>query len=566
MARFQIETPEGKFEVEAPDESTAIAALGIKPKPPEKNETLNTARILGTAAIQGVTDVANIPSSIVGMAGPLSSLQQGAVDWLRRQVGATPRPEGFGKAIAEREGRIGSVASNILNVSPKLEAIGVPTDAAKEAERLGAEMTPLRKSLASAVRTGTGALTLGAGPAGALMSGAGAGAGQAIGGDTGEIIGAFAGPMLATGAVNKIKNAMVRKEFIKTAPAVASERSASERLSQALKTTYQAEKGMVTPDIEAAKKALRSAKMPTNVVKGYSDKYLASVGPVEASQIPTNLLEKGMTGKVTNFREVDNALSIIKATARDLPAADPRRVAIEKYVAHMMDLAPYKKPGVGPAYSQYAQFKREFGDKDFGQLFRRNPDRTWKVPPSEAGETVSRLPFEGVEKLRQYPNIRAAMNEYAHAQRVGIIQKAIEDARLSAPNFSASGYENAIRSEFRKLAKNSEKMALFSITEQKAIEEIAKGGPLLNLLRNLGRAAPVGGLMQTLHIGGAASTAGATLPFTVAASLARVGARQMQKNNARLIEAIVKHGRLPPQIRKNSALVPALLGATSAAQ
>ena len=74
----------------------------------------------------------------------------------------------------------------------------------------------------------------------------------------------------------------------------------------------------------------------------------------------------------------------------------------------------------------------------------------------------------------------------------GEIDELIRRAELSAPNYSASGMENALRTEFRNLAKNQARMRTFTKEEQQAIEAVAKGGAVTNAMRMLGKLAPRG--------------------------------------------------------------------------
>ena len=46
-----------------------------------------------------------------------------------------------------------------------------------------------------------------------------------------------------------------------------------------------------------------------------------------------------------------------------------------------------------------------------------------------------------------------------------------------AAQFSGSGFENALRTEFRNLAQNPKRLRGFSAEEQAAIRRVARGGP-----------------------------------------------------------------------------------------
>lgn len=519
---------------------------------PETNEWLNTARIAGTAAVQGATDVANIPSTVVGLTGEMG---EGLAANMPGKPAVAPispfgSPSFAGAFLKPRpvENRPGAARetaqkfSKSLDVRPFVEnTIGLPTDANKEAERLGADMTPLRKSIASGVRTATGSALMGAGAPAALLSGAGAAAGRYVGGDVGEVAGAFAGPLVGLGAARALRPKSPAP------PAVPGERASSEALSDALKQTYRSEKAIVAPEIDAAKATIAQRKMPTNAVKGYAQKYLDGLTAAKRSMIPLKPLEDALAtgGKAVNFAEIDDALSVMKRLARGMPEGTADLVQTEKFIGHMMKLAPYKAPGVKGGFSQYAQFKQEFGDKSFGRVFQEGKKA---IPPSEMGEAVSRLPVEAQEALKRYPAIRKAMETYNKSRKVAIIEKAIEDAGLSAKKFSQSGYENAVRDQFRSLAKNADKMALFSDAERKMIKRMAEGTIGLNALRLFGKAAPTGGLSQMLY--GGALGSGFANPAMFAAvpaaaavtSAARVGANKLGKAMAQEIADTIRRG------------------------
>ena len=576
MTTLKIEGPDGRtYEIEGDGEPGALAQAFVDQMWPNlKADTGlkaagNTARLMGVGAVQGATDVANIPSSVLGLAGEMAQgLGKAEAEMAVNQGRATvPAPtHGFGLAGPSMMGAFlrppaikadpastaaretAQAGSRALDVRPFVEnTIGLPTDPEKHARELGIPYSPNRQALAAGTRTATGAALTGAGTPAAALAGVGAAAGRRIGEEMGSpewggVTGALATPLVGLGVARALAPKQARP------PAVPSGRQSSEHLADAIRKTYQNEKAIVTPEIEAAKNTVRSTSMPTNVVRGYSEQYLKSIGPVESSIIPTGILERAFTGKVTDFREVDNALSIIKAEARRLPAGDATRTAIEKYVAHMMELAPYKQPGVRGGYQQYAQFKEEFKSPVLGKTFKQNPDLSARVPPSEMGEYVSRLPAEAQAALKKYPEIRQAMDAYDKSRKVAVIEKAIADAELSAPKFSQSGYENAIRNEFRRMAKNADVMAMFSPAEKALIDRMAKGTAPLNALRYFGKAAPTGGLSQMLY--GGALGSGFANPAMFAAvpaaaavtSAARFGANKLGNKMAQEVADYIRRG------------------------
>lgn len=93
-----------------------------------------------------------------------------------------------------------------------------------------------------------------------------------------------------------------------------------------------------------------------------------------------------------------------------------------------------------------------------------------KLPANRLGK-----PGAGGNELLQ------AISTWGRARRVGMI----EEATYKAQN-SASGFENGLRVEFRKLLQNKKTRALFTKAEIAEIEKVANGTPLSNVMRTLG--------------------------------------------------------------------------------
>ena len=138
---------------------------------------------------------------------------------------------------------------------------------------------------------------------------------------------------------------------------------------------------------------------------------------------------------------------------------------------------------------------------------------------------------------------RALWSRKSKGEEIARLVKRAED---SAPNFSASGYENALRIQFKQLAMNDKKMRRFNPEEQAAIRKVARGGPLENSLRMIGKMAPTGIISGAFGIGAASMLpGGALLP---AAGLAgRYAATRMTKANALRAEETMRRGPPPKQ-------------------
>jgi hypothetical protein len=124
------------------------------------------------------------------------------------------------------------------------------------------------------------------------------------------------------------------------------------------------------------------------------------------------------------------------------------------------------------------------------------------------------------------------------------IDELFRRAELNAPNFSGSGMENALRTEFRALAKNKREIRRFSPEERAAIEKVAKGAPMENLLRQVGKLAPTGIVSFGLgQVAGAAIGGPAGMTAVPAVGFAaRSAATRMTKKNANAVSEMVRRG------------------------
>jgi len=134
-----------------------------------------------------------------------------------------------------------------------------------------------------------------------------------------------------------------------------------------------------------------------------------------------------------------------------------------------------------------------------------------------------------------------------------LIDDLIRNAELSAPNFSASGMENALRTEFRRIAKNPRQMRLFTQEERAAIEAVAKGSGTANALRFLSRFAPTGVVSTGLgsgtgaafgsFIGGPVGAAIGAVTVPAIGTAGRAGATALTKSAASRAGDIMRAGK-----------------------
>jgi hypothetical protein len=168
------------------------------------------------------------------------------------------------------------------------------------------------------------------------------------------------------------------------------------------------------------------------------------------------------------------------------------------------------------------------------------------------------------------PALQQARAMYSKASKSDTIDTLIDRAKLSAPNFSASGMENALRTEFRALAKNERKMRLFTPDEQDAIRKVAMGDFPVNALRALGRFGSPG-VVGTSLSGGMGMVLGGpvgAVALPLAGRAARAGSAMLQKRNADMAAALMRGGKLSSTGINRDQLAAALaaMGAGNAGQ
>lgn len=173
------------------------------------------------------------------------------------------------------------------------------------------------------------------------------------------------------------------------------------------------------------------------------------------------------------------------------------------------------------------------------------------------------------------PELREANQLYRQAKLGELIDTTIELAQSKAGQFSGSGMENALRTEFRALERQIIKGQLRGIPEElsEAITKVAQGGPMEDFARNVGRFAPTGVVSAGMSGGvpfmignavGGPATGGIAAGATMGAGMiGRKAATDMAMHNAEIASALARSGGQLPQWQY-SPVVAALIGATGA--
>lgn len=137
--------------------------------------------------------------------------------------------------------------------------------------------------------------------------------------------------------------------------------------------------------------------------------------------------------------------------------------------------------------------------------------------------------------------IKEARSLWATQAKSGVIDSLLERAKNRAETVGGSGLENALRVEFRQLAQNPKRLSRFSDDEQDAIKQVARGTPIGNFARTIGKLAPTN-LMAILGEMGAYAADPKAIGLPIAGTLGRMIATQSTKGNALAASKLVRSG------------------------
>lgn len=156
-------------------------------------------------------------------------------------------------------------------------------------------------------------------------------------------------------------------------------------------------------------------------------------------------------------------------------------------------------------------------------------------------------PFQGQEAQKGLQAWSEARKLFSTEKKAEIFTDILKNLPIEANKFGQSGAENYLANELRKLAKNDKQMRLFSRTEQAEIRKAAEGGKLQNMLRYVGRIAPIGAIPQISAVLG--TVVEPTLAGAFGTGLAaRYGAEQMRIGDVERLVDMIRTGQRPPTI------------------
>ena len=173
----------------------------------------------------------------------------------------------------------------------------------------------------------------------------------------------------------------------------------------------------------------------------------------------------------------------------------------------------------------------------------------------------------------EFDQARDVSSRYLQAQD---LEEARRLAEASASQFSASGLENALRTQYRGLDKKDiTGRSNFAPDVSEAIQRVGRGTPLSNFARNVGRFAPTGPVSFAASVGlpaiggnAVAGPIGGALGATIGLGGmgGRLAANSMTNRAAELAELTARNGGRLPEANVLTPEVLQMLAATAAAE
>lgn len=142
---------------------------------------------------------------------------------------------------------------------------------------------------------------------------------------------------------------------------------------------------------------------------------------------------------------------------------------------------------------------------------------------------------------------REGTSLFRREQGLKTIERLVENAKTTAPTYTAAGFDTALRNQFKALVKNQRQMRFFTKPEQDALKQIARGTPVGNAMRQLGRLAPQN-ILNSLLL---ANVHPAAAALTVPGAGARLAASKSTQRNIKLAQDLIARGYpVPPSLRR----------------
>lgn len=192
-----------------------------------------------------------------------------------------------------------------------------------------------------------------------------------------------------------------------------------------------------------------------------------------------------------------------------------------------------------------AQKSTDSTEKMLGTVLKQRFDEYLATIPKE------NLTGGSKEGLRAWKEGQMAYSRLSKSQ---IFSDMMERAEIDAKNI---GIEKSLSNQLDALAKNKNRMRLFTKEEQDMITEAAKGGKVQNTLKFIGKFAPTNTISGFLTGGASMYEPTVGIPFAVGTTGAKMGATQMRKTQIeRLAEAMRKNPSAGPEVDFSKPMTP----------
>jgi len=204
--------------------------------------------------------------------------------------------------------------------------------------------------------------------------------------------------------------------------------------------------------------------------------------------------------------------------------------------------------------------KKESGPKDMQQLqdlraaikASANPNdpnayRLMKVVLNNFDDYLDNIPKSSITAGDAEQGVKAWSNArklFSQEKKAEVFDTMLTNLGVEKQKFGQSGAENYLSNELRKLVKNDKEMRLFSKAEQAEIKKAAEGGGLQNMLRYIGRFAPVGAIPQMGAVGMTAANPYLGL-IPAAGMAARMGTEQIRIGDVERLMDLMRTGTKP---------------------
>lgn len=275
----------------------------------------------------------------------------------------------------------------------------------------------------------------------------------------------------------------------------------------------------------------------------------AGVTPAEAARTQATSFYKqaedaGVSFRSQPIKDLSSDIATTVAKAGIDPTLHPRATAaasrIESVAAELIDQAPLSFERL-EILRRVVNAAGKTKDPDEGRLVGLIRDKIDDFVENLSAKDVAsgdpKLAAEAIVKARELWGVVAKLDKVAEL---------IDRAATSASGFSGSGFENALRTEFRAFAKNAAEMRRWSPEEQRAVKLVARGTKPGNAARMVGKLAPRGSVSAGVS-GGAGALIGTSLgvgPYVGGAAAFGVGEAGRATATALTKRAIAKLEKL----------------------